>query len=270
MGRIYRARHVVQAKRAALKILSYDYEDETDAFSRFFHEARSLADIDSPHLVRVYDFLREGRLAAYSMELLAGEDLARVILRDRVVAPGRIVRIARQVCHALQAAHDAGIVHRDLKPENVFLVRNGPSVDFVKVLDFGIAKYRQAVAHRTAEGAMVGSPWYMSPEQALGGAQVDGRADLYALGCIMFETLTGRVPFDAPKPSEVARKQAYAQPEAINGDYGAGPIADGLAEVVLRCLAKQPERRYPSMDALSDALSEYEVEATRREPMPSF
>lgn len=269
MGRVYRGRHISDGRRAALKVLSYDYEDETDAFSRFFHEARALADIESPHLVRVYDFLREGRTALYSMEYLEGEDLGRVIVRERLLPPWRVVRIARQVSNGMQAAHEAGVVHRDLKPENVFLVRNGPWADFVKILDFGIAKYRAVVAHRTAVGAQVGSPWYMSPEQALGSAVVDGRADLYALGCIMYETVTGRVPFDATNPSDVAKKQASEPPTPIRADCGAGPIAPGLAEIILRCLEKDPERRFQTMKALGEALQPFDLDAARRIPTPS-
>lgn len=267
MGLVYKGRHTTDGREAALKVLSYDYEDENDALSRFFHEARILADLDSPHLVRVYDFVREGAVAAYSMEFLEGEDLARIIVRERTLPPWRVVRIARQVCDAMQAAHDAGVVHRDLKPENVFLVRNGPWPDFVKILDFGIAKYKYLVAHRTALGAQVGSPWYMSPEQALSIA-VDGRADMYALGCIMYEILSGRVPFDGPSPSEIARKQANETPAPLAHDYGAGPIPEGLAVIILRCLEKDPKGRFANMRALSESLREYDGDATRRERLP--
>lgn len=269
MGRVYRCRNAGDGRSAAVKVLSYDYEDESDALSRFYEEARVLAGLDSPHLVRVYDFLREGSIAAYSMEYLEGEDLGRIIVREKCLPPWRVVRIARQVCEAMQSAHDAGVVHRDLKPENVFLVRGASWPDFVKILDFGIAKYKYLVAHRTAIGAQVGSPWYMSPEQARSVA-IDGRADQYALGCIMYEILSGRVPFDGQNPSEVARQQAHEAPAPLKQDYGGGPIAEGLVAIVLRCLEKTPADRFPSMRTLAEALREYDMDATRREKLPAF
>jgi serine/threonine-protein kinase len=154
----------------------------------------------------------------------------------------------------MQAVHDGGVVHRDLKPENVFLLKNAPWPDYVKILDFGIAKYFQSVGHRTARGAMVGSPWYMSPEQAKGLAHVDGRSDLYSLGVILYEMLCGQVPFEGQKNSEVAKKHIHDTPPPLGGDYGSGLVSAELAAIVLRCLAKDPSDRFESMAALRSAL----------------
>jgi eukaryotic-like serine/threonine-protein kinase len=255
MGRVYRAVHTGDGRQGALKLLSYDFDDENDALSRFYHEARAMASILSPHLVTIYEYVREGPLAAYVMEYLEGEDLGRVLVRERQFAPPRAVRIAMQVCEGMQAVHDGGVVHRDLKPENVFLVRDAPAPDYVKILDFGIAKYFQSVGHRTARGAMVGSPWYMSPEQAKGLAQVDGRSDLYSLGVILYEMLSGQVPFEGQKNSEVAKKHIHDVPAPLGGDYGSGPVSPELAGVVLRCLAKEPDHRFPSMKDLRGQLA---------------
>ena len=254
MGRVYRAVHTGDGREGALKLLSYEFDDENDALSRFYHEARAMASIQSPHLVAIYEYVREGPFAAYVMEYLEGEDLGRVLIRERQFIPARAVRIAMQVCEGMQAVHDGGVVHRDLKPENVFLVKNAPSPDYVKILDFGIAKYFQSVGHRTARGAMVGSPWYMSPEQAKGLTGVDGRSDLYSLGVILYEMLCGQVPFEGQKNSEVAKKHIHDSPPPLGDDYGSGAIARELAATVLRCLAKEPDQRYPSMLALRDEL----------------
>ena len=257
MGRVYRAVHTGDGRQGALKLLAYDYDDENDALSRFFHEARAMATILSPHLVTIFEYVREGPYAAYVMEYLEGEDLGRLLVRERQVAPGRAVRIAMQVCDGMQAVHEGGVVHRDLKPENVFLIRGATSPDHVKILDFGIAKYFQSVGHHTARGAMVGSPWYMSPEQAKGLAQVDGRSDLYSLGVILYEMLSGQVPFEGQKNSEVAKKHIHDTPPPLGGDYGAGEVPGELARIVLRCLAKEPADRFETMTVLCEALSPY-------------
>ena len=257
MGRVYRAVHTGDGREGALKLLSYEFDDENDALSRFYHEARAMASIQSQHLVTIYEYVREGPLAAYVMEYLEGEDLGRVLIRERQFAPGRAVRIAMQVCEGMQAVHDGGVVHRDLKPENVFLVKNAPSPDYVKILDFGIAKYFQSVGHRTARGAMVGSPWYMSPEQAKGLTAVDGRSDLYSLGVILYEMLCGQVPFEGQKNSEVAKKHIHDIPPPLGADYGSGAIAHDLAATVLRCLAKEPDQRFASMRILRDELARF-------------
>ena len=256
MGRVYRAVHTGDGRQGALKLLAYDYDDENDALSRFFHEARAMATIQSQHLVTIFEYVREGPYAAYVMEYLEGEDLGRVLIRERQVAPARAVRIVMQVCEGMQAVHDGGVVHRDLKPENVFLLRDATWPDYVKILDFGIAKYFQTVGHRTARGAMVGSPWYMSPEQAKGLAQVDGRSDLYSLGVILYEMLSGQVPFEGQKNSEVAKKHIHDTPPPLGGEYGSGDVPPALAAIALRCLSKDPADRFESMAVLRSALAD--------------
>ena len=193
MGRVYLAEHERLGRRAAVKLLDgWDPE----LVSRLFCEARAVAQIGDEHLVDVYDFVADPQrgVVAYVMEYLAGEDLRKLLAREKVLAPSRVARIAAQICEGLAAAHKVGVVHRDLKPDNIVLVRRGGDTDFVKLVDFGIAQFAGPVAHRTRAGIALGSAAYMAPEQAEG-KRVDGRADLYAVGVVMHELLTGEVPF---------------------------------------------------------------------------
>jgi serine/threonine-protein kinase len=263
MSRVYVARHQHLGRRAAVKVLAPHLVADSQAVSRFFHEARAAAEAESPNIVEIYDFIWEprARVAAYVMELLRGRDLRQILQSEPRLALERVVTIAVQVCRALGVLHALGIVHRDIKPENIFLCEpeppatslvegepvEAPGVDpplCVKLLDLGIAKYGHPVSHRTLGGAPVGSPWYMSPEQA-DGRELDGRADLYGLGVVLFEMVTGGVPFGGDKPSEIARRHLEEAPPEI-----AGP----LGPVVARCLAKRPDDRYPTARALERAL----------------
>jgi serine/threonine-protein kinase len=205
--------------------------------------------------VDVYDFVADPQrgVVAYIMEYLAGEDLRKILSRDKRVAPSRVARIAAQACEGLAAAHLVGVVHRDLKPDNIVLVRRGGDPDFVKLVDFGIAQFAGPVGHRTRAGIALGSAAYMSPEQAEG-KRVDGRSDIYALGVVMHELLTGEVPFLGKTSRETLEIMHTAKVPSAAGDHGAGVVGEALAKVVQRCLAKRSEDRYQTAEDLRQAL----------------
>lgn len=252
MGRVYLAEHERLGRRAAVKLLDgWDPE----LVSRLFCEARAVAQIGDEHLVDVYDFVADPQrgVVAYVMEFLNGQDLRKVLQRDKVLAPSRVARIAAQICEGLAAAHKVGVVHRDLKPDNILLVRRGGDTDFVKLVDFGIAQFAGPVAHRTRAGIALGSAAYMAPEQAEG-KRVDGRADLYAVGVVMHELLTGEVPFLGKTSRETLEIMHSTKPPSAAGDHGAGHVSDELARLVQKCMAKRPEDRYQTADDLRKAL----------------
>ena len=252
MGRVYLAEHERLGRRAAVKVLDgWDPE----LVSRLFCEARAVAQIGDDHLVDVYDFVADPQrgVVAYIMEYLAGEDIRKVLQRERVMAPARVARIASQICGGLAAAHKVGVVHRDLKPDNIVLVRRGGDSDFVKLVDFGIAQFAGPVAHRTRAGIALGSAAYMAPEQAEG-KRVDGRADLYAVGVVMHELLTGEVPFLGKTSRETLEIMHATRVPTCAGDHGAGMVSEPMARVVQRCMAKRPEDRYQTAEELRTAL----------------
>lgn len=255
MGQVYLVRHLSLDRRFAMKVLRRDLARDADLAARFIDEARATASIHHPNVVAITDF---GRLADgvpyFVMEHLEGETLGRVIKAGGSIPAARAVRILEQVASALGAAHDAGIVHRDLKPDNVFLVggmRDGASADDVRLVDFGAAKIVGS-SRVTRQGVVFGTPHYMSPEQA-GGHPVDHRADVYALGVILYEMFTGRVPFEADTYMGVLTQHMFVQPVppsriAPRSELGA------LEALTLRCLAKKPEERFASMLEFAEEL----------------
>jgi serine/threonine protein kinase len=242
MGAVYKAVHEKVGRAVALKLLHRSLRAEGVSVSRFFHEARAVNTIRHPNVVEVHDISDEGEDLYMVLELLRGDDLRTILENEPThrLPPERVVFMLEQVCGALQAAHARNIVHRDLKPENVFLITRNNRADFVKLLDFGVAKLERAEGRITREGIALGTPEYMAPEQARG-AEVDGRTDLYAVGCIAYEMLTGRTVFDAGSPGEVMLKQVREPPVPPRRYNDAIPIA--LEAVVLRCLAKSPRGR---------------------------
>ena len=233
MGAIYRAVYEKAGRAVAIKLLHRSMRRETVALSRFFHEARAVNTIRHPNVVELYDLSGDGEDVYMVLELLHGQDL-RALLQDEPggrLMPERAVMLLEQICGALQAAHANKIIHRDLKPENVFVVQREGQPERVKLLDFGIAKLEQAEGRLTSEGMAMGTPEYMSPEQARG-SEVDGRADIYAVGCMAFEMLTGRdaVPGAdrrrryGPAGARGAEVAARAEPGAAR-DAGGGGVA---------------------------------------------
>ena len=245
MGVVYLVTHAALGKRMALKVLHGDGARDETTVARFVQEAQASSAIGHPNIVDVIDFGRLADGAAYFvMELLEGESLTDRVKRGAIPLE-QTISIAEQIASALAAAHARGIVHRDLKPDNVQLVRRGAE-EVVKVLDFGIAKVGGASSKLTKTGMIFGTPHYMSPEQAAG-QSVDARADVYALGVILFEMATGTVPFDGDTFMGILSKHMFEPPPRPTNVLAS---THPLEPVILRALAKKPEDRYPSMDAL--------------------
>jgi eukaryotic-like serine/threonine-protein kinase len=258
MGQVYEVRHAALDRHFAMKILRRELARDEDLAARFLQEARATASVHHPHVVEITDF---GKLPTgvpyFVMELLAGKTLGQVIKTGGPIPARRAVSILRQVAGALGSAHAAGIVHRDLKPDNVFLVggvRGGTASDDVRVVDFGAAKIIGA-SRVTREGIVFGTPHYMSPEQA-SGQPVDHRADVYALGVIMYEMFTGRVPFEADTYMGVLTQHMFVHPMRPSQVSPAARGLGALEEITMACLAKKREERYGSMDELTAALDE--------------
>ncbi|MBX3248131.1 MAG: protein kinase [Myxococcales bacterium] len=246
MGIVYLATHVGLGKKMALKVLHGDMARDEVVVARFVQEAQASTAIGHPNIVDISDFGRlEDGTAYFVMEMLEGEALTGRIGRGPMPLEA-VLDITEQIASALGAAHARGIVHRDLKPDNVFLTRRGRE-EVVKILDFGIAKVGGAASKLTKTGMIFGTPHYMSPEQAAG-QSVDARADIYALGIIVFEMATGTVPFDGDTFMGILSKHMF-EPAPRPSDFL--PAAHPLEPLVLRALAKKPEDRYPSMEALA-------------------
>lgn len=241
-------------RKVAIKTLHPHLAKEEAIRARFAREGATLAGLEHPNTVQVFDSgTNEDGSLFLVMELVQGESIASILDRDEVFEPARASAIVEQICGSLEEAHQKGIIHRDLKPDNIVLVRRGGESDFVKLVDFGIAQFAGPVAHRTRAGIALGSAAYMAPEQAEG-KRVDGRADLYAVGVVMHELLTGEVPFLGKTSRETLEIMHATRVPSAGGNHGAGLVSDDFARLVQRCMAKRPEDRYQSADELRNAL----------------
>ena len=257
MGKVYMAEHVEIGKRVALKVLHPSYSRMPDLVERFRREARAASKIGHPNIVDVTDSGTTADGSVYFvMEYLEGVELGSVIEREGALDVARGLKIAGQICRALAAAHAVGIIHRDLKPENIYLIARGGEADVVKVLDFGIAKTTEAEAARerrlTSPGMAMGTPEYMAPEQAAG-RPADARTDVYALGAIMYEMMTGLPPYEGDNFMEILTKKATQDPPpplSIRPDL---PIP--VSDLVMAAMAREPSSRPESMEALEYQLN---------------
>ncbi|HEX4461270.1 MAG TPA: serine/threonine-protein kinase, partial [Polyangia bacterium] len=259
MGTVYRGMHTLMDKPLAVKILRGELATDADAVARFHREARSASRLDHDHCIRVTDFGQsDDGLLFLVMELLDGHSLSHITRRGPVPA-ARAAAIGVAVAEALQHAHDAGIIHRDLKPDNVFLARRAKGREIVKVLDFGLAKLASDSAlgpSITRDGTVFGTPEYMAPEQAEG-EKLDGRTDLYALGVILYQLVTGEVPFKSPNFVALLTKQVTEAPQPPRERRPDLAIDIGLERVVLRCLSKRRQDRYATAAEVADALEPF-------------
>ena len=263
MGTIWEAKHVESGLHVAIKAMHDHLMTEARLLSRFVREAQaSLEARRSGHIIELMDLVQPMNRAPYLvMEYLDGDDLSHILRQEGALQPGRAVYLARQVCHALAEVHRRDIVHRDIKPENLYVVHRDDGSEWIKILDFGVAKFNSSLilgeTPLTADGMTVGTPFYMAPEQVLSGGRVDHRSDIYATGVVLYELLTGRRPYNAADISElvvhIAQGRA-ALPTSIR------PSLDRKLEaIVLKAMSLEPAARHQSMDELAAALEPHET-----------
>jgi serine/threonine-protein kinase len=264
MGEVWRARHDLLARRAAIKLihpqaLGGDRKARQAVVDRFQREAQATALLRSPHTIALYDFgLSDKGGFFYVMELLEGYDAQKLVERFGPQSSERVMHLVEQVCDSLSEAHANGLVHRDIKPSNIYVCRMGSHVDFVKVLDFGMVKVpkgeRDQMTALTGPHA-TGTPAYMAPEMIVGSGGVDGRADIYALGCVAYFLLTGRLVFEAETPMRMLVRHVQDEPVPPSKRTEL-PVTAAIDALVLRCLEKDPLRRPQSAEELQSLLRE--------------
>jgi serine/threonine protein kinase len=255
MGIVYKARHALLRRPTAVKLLK-GTEATAEAVARFEQEVQLTSQLTHPNTVEIYDFGRTAEgVFYYAMELLPGLDLARLIELDGPQPPARSIHILRQVCAALSEAHGAGLIHRDIKPLNIILSERGGVADFVKVLDFGLVKQvMQSDSKITVTEAVHGTPLYVPPERLRDPAQADARTDIYAVGCVAFNLLTGQDPYQARTTMELCYHVLNTAPPRA-ADLAPAPIPEVLDTLVNACLAKDPDQRPRSIDAMAATLA---------------
>jgi len=258
MGEVYRARHAMMDRDVAVKILPLDHAD-AEGCRRFEREVLMTSHLESPNTVAIYDYGRtsDGRFY-YVMEHIDGYDLENLVRKFGPIAPSRTIHILRQICNALGEAHSVGLVHRDVKPSNLALCERAGLKDVVKVLDFGLVEELDEEGDSDEYGgpshspSLTGTPAYLAPESILEPSVVDPRADLYALGAVAYWLLTGTNVFDGNSIVEICSHHLHTEPESLT-DRGVN-VPEDLEEIVLRCLAKNPDDRFSSMEELREAL----------------
>jgi serine/threonine-protein kinase len=265
MGEVWRARHRMLIRPAAIKLIRPDRissaeEGSASTEKRFEREAQATAALHSPHTVELWDYgvTQDGTLY-YVMELLDGLDLDSFVNRFGPVPWDRAIYLLRQVCHSLHEAHECGLIHRDIKPANVFICRNGFDYDFVKVLDFGLVrrdgKTLEDETRLTSDGFVGGTPAFLPPEMALGKGEIDGRTDIYAVGCLSYWLVAGALVFEGSTPMELAMKHVHEAPVPPSKKTEMD-IPEQLEQTILKCLEKDPAKRPQSASELDQLLEE--------------
>ena len=257
MGVVYKVEHQRMSKIAAMKVLHHDLASDREVIRRFQREAEAVSRLNHPNTVQVFDFGMAGGQLYLVMEYVSGLDIGALIDRDGPIEFSRAAPLFAQICAALAEAHDLGVVHRDLKPENILVTRTHGGNDFVKVLDFGLAKLseREELAEVTGRGSIVGTPYYMSPEQ-IRGEHIDARADIYSLGSLMYRVVTGEHCFSAKTPVGVLTKhltEPAVPPATRRPDLG---ISERVDELIMRALEKRPAERHQTVRELLDDLED--------------
>jgi serine/threonine-protein kinase len=262
MGEVWRAQHQLLARPAAVKLIRRDALDERpdaaeEAVERFRREAQATALLRSPHTVQLYDYgVTDDGAFYYVMELLDGLDLESLVSRYGAVPPGRAIHFLMGAAASLAEAHANGLIHRDVKPANIYVCQYGLVSDFIKVLDFGLVKTERGVAggdFQTLEEAVKGTPAFMSPEQIMGSAPVGPASDIYALGCVAYWLLAGRLPFE-DKSVLAVMAQHVSMPPPSPSDTAAVAVPAALEALVKDCMAKDPKARPESMQVLHERL----------------
>jgi serine/threonine-protein kinase len=272
MGEVWRARHHRLARPAAIKLIRPEVLGAQDAASRqvllqrFEREAQATALMRSAHTLQLYDFgVADDGTFYHVMELLDGFDLNQLVRRFGPVPAERAVHFLLQICDSLGEAHEAGLIHRDVKPANIYACHYGREVDFIKVLDFGLVKHRPVAEDEsqqlTADQVAGGTPAYMSPEQALGDHVVDGRSDLYAVGCVAYWLVTATTLFEGRTAMETIVMHVHTPPEPPSARAGV-PIPPALEAIVMACLAKDPAARPQTAEELARRLAEVPLART--------
>ncbi len=261
MGEVYLAEHQMMKRPCAVKLIRPEKAGDPRMLARFEREVRATAKLSHWNSIDIFDY---GRTADgvfyYVMEFLPGHNVGELVDQYGPIPPGRAVYLMEQICAALAEAHGIGLVHRDIKPANIFCAYRGGIYDVAKLLDFGLAKpaFDTAETHLTLEGTVTGSPLFMSPEQATGDGEVDGRSDIYSLGAVMYYLLTGQPPFPFANPVKVL--VAHASQSVVSARQLNPDVPAELDEIVLRCLEKDPEDRFQDAPSLQRALGELDLE----------
>ncbi len=264
MGLVYEVEHLATGERMAMKLLSGKLASDPQIAARFRQEAKATSRLTHPNTVKVYDFGESDQLVFLVMEYLKGRDLASLIRAEGALPFARIAPIALQICASISEAHEQGIIHRDIKPENIFVLATSEGADLVKVLDFGIAQVREpeaASADSAATDAALakalpiqGTPYYMAPEQ-IRGERIDARADVYALGALLYKALTGVAPFMADTPAQVLDMHLHEPLVSMRERVPGLVLADAVESVIARALNKEPAQRQSSMHELAQELT---------------
>jgi serine/threonine-protein kinase len=255
MGEVYLAEHQMMKRPCAIKLIRPEKAGDPRVLARFEREVQTTAKLSHWNNIDIYDYGRtDDGTFYYVMEYLPGHNIGELVERHGALPSARVVHLIRQVCDALAEAHAMGLVHRDLKPANIYSAYRGGRFDVAKVLDFGLAKpsFASEDMALTQDGAVTGSPLFMSPEQATGSDELDHRSDIYSLGAVMYFMLTGRPPFLGDKPLKVMF--AHASQDVVPLRELNPEVSPAMERVVLRCLEKDPADRFQSVDELAMAL----------------